>query len=74
MYVQVARATGSPTNVNVPLRSGDAPVDVAIDSNLLSAFPIGVQIAAHPWREDVALAMARHLEQTFGGWKKPTVV
>ena len=25
--------------------------------------PIGVQIVAHPWREDVALALARHLEQ-----------
>jgi amidase len=31
--------------------------------------PIGVQIAAAPWREDIALAVAAQLERTFGGWK-----
>jgi amidase len=31
--------------------------------------PIGVQIAAHPWREDVALAVARRLEDLCGGWR-----
>jgi amidase len=30
--------------------------------------PIGVQVAAAPWREDVALAVAQHLEATVGGW------
>jgi amidase len=34
-----------------------------------SGLPIGVQIAARPWREDVALAVARRLEQELGGWK-----
>ncbi len=33
--------------------------------------PIGVQIAAHPWREDVALAAALRLEDVFGGWMQP---
>ncbi len=33
--------------------------------------PIAVQIAAAPWREDVALAVALWLEQAFGGWKPP---
>jgi amidase len=33
--------------------------------------PIGVQIVAHPWREDVALAVAGYLEQAFGGWQPP---
>jgi len=32
--------------------------------------PIGVQVAAHPWREDVALAIALRLEELFGGWKR----
>jgi len=27
-----------------------------------TGLPIGVQIAAHPWREDIALAIAAHLE------------
>jgi amidase len=33
--------------------------------------PIGVQIVAHPWREDVALAMAQHLETVLDGWQHP---
>jgi amidase len=33
--------------------------------------PIGVQIVARPWREDVALAVAQHLETTLGGWQRP---
>ena len=31
--------------------------------------PIGVQIAAKPGREDIALAIASYLEATFGGWR-----
>ena len=36
--------------------------------------PIGVQVVAHPWREDVALAGVQHLEAALGGWKPPTAV
>jgi len=35
--------------------------------------PIAVQVVAHPWREDVALAVASHLERTFGGWRPPAL-
>jgi amidase len=35
--------------------------------------PIGVQIAAGPWREDRALAVARHLESTLGPFPAPTI-
>jgi amidase len=31
--------------------------------------PIGVQVVAPPWREDVALAVAGYLEGEFGGWR-----
>jgi amidase len=34
-----------------------------------SGLPIGVQIAAAPWREDIVLAVARRLEEIFGGWQ-----
>jgi amidase len=34
-----------------------------------TGLPIGVQIAAAPWREDVALAVALRLEREFGGWQ-----
>jgi amidase len=33
--------------------------------------PVGVQIAARRWREDIALALALHLETALGGWKAP---
>jgi amidase len=32
--------------------------------------PIGVQIAAAPWREDIALAVADYLESACGGWQQ----
>ena len=35
--------------------------------------PIGVQIVARPWRDDVALAVAYHIEQTLGGWQLPVL-
>ena len=35
--------------------------------------PIAVQVVAHPWREDVALRVAQHLEGVFGGWSAPEV-
>jgi amidase len=35
--------------------------------------PIGVQILAKPWREDVALAVAQLIETLFGGWQPPAL-
>lgn len=35
--------------------------------------PIGVQIAAAPWREDIALAVAEYLESACGGWQQPPI-
>jgi amidase len=36
-----------------------------------TGLPIGVQIAAAPWREDIALAVALRLERELGGWQPP---
>jgi amidase len=36
-----------------------------------TGLPIGVQIAAAPWREDIVLGVARRLEEIFGGWQEP---
>ena len=33
--------------------------------------PIGVQIVARPWREDVALALAQVLQDSLGGFQPP---
>jgi amidase len=35
--------------------------------------PIGVQIAAAPWREDIALTVAEYLESACGGWQQPPI-
>ena len=35
--------------------------------------PIGIQIVAAPWREDICLAVASYLEGKSGGWQKPPI-
>jgi amidase len=45
------------------------PAAVVRCGQTAESLPIGVQIAAHPWREDVALRIAAHLESAFGGWQ-----
>jgi amidase len=35
--------------------------------------PIGVQVVARPWREDVALRVAQRIESAFGGWQPPAM-
>ncbi|MEX2225619.1 MAG: hypothetical protein WEB52_04120 [Dehalococcoidia bacterium] len=35
--------------------------------------PIAVQIAAPPWRDDIALAVAAQLEAALGGWQAPAM-
>lgn len=36
-----------------------------------SGLPIGVQVVAKHWREDIALAVARIIESELGGWQAP---
>jgi amidase len=49
------------------------PVAVVRCGSSDEGMPIGVQIAAKPWREDVCLAIAKHLETELGGWKRPAI-
>jgi amidase len=49
------------------------PAAVVLAANTPEGLPIGVQIAAQPWHEHVALAIARVLEESLGGWQAPTV-
>jgi amidase len=59
-YMQMHNLTGWPS---ATVRVGTSP----------EGLPINVQVAARPWREDVALAMALHLEEVFGGWRMPPI-
>jgi amidase len=58
-YTNTYNLTGWP---GVVVRGGTSP----------EGLPIGVQVVARPWREDVALAVAEHLEAVLGGWQRPS--
>ncbi|MGP0070560.1 MAG: amidase [Bryobacteraceae bacterium] len=45
------------------------PAAVVRCGQTAAGLPIGVQIAAGPWREDVALRIAAQLESACGGWR-----
>jgi len=47
------------------------PVAVVRGGTSPEGLPIGVQIVARPWREDVALAAAQCIETALGGWQRP---
>jgi amidase len=57
-YAIAHNLTGWPA---VSVRGGTSP----------EGLPIGVQIIARPWREEVALAIAQQLETALGGWQRP---
>lgn len=53
----------------VPFSMTGQPALVVRVGATASGLPVGVQIVARPWREDVALALGRLLEQELGGWQ-----
>ena len=57
-YTMTYNLTGWPGAV---VRGGTSP----------EGLPIGIQIVAQPWREEVALAVAAYLEKALGGWQRP---
>jgi len=57
-YTKAFNLTGWPSIV---FRGGTSP----------EGLPIGVQLVARPWREDVVLAAGRYLESILGGWQRP---
>jgi amidase len=59
-YSMTYNLTGWPA---VAVRGGTSP----------EGLPIGVQVVARPWREDIALAVAQHIETVSGGWQRPNM-
>ena len=59
-YCRPYNMTGWPATV---VRCGTSP----------EGLPIGVQAIARPWREDLSLAVAMHLEKSLGGWQRPSL-
>jgi len=60
-YTYLANCTGWPA---ATVRAGTSS----------DGLPIGVQIIARPFREDVALALTEQVETALGGWKPPTIM
>jgi len=59
-YTITYNLTGWP---GVVVRGGTSP----------EGLPIGIQVVARPWREDVALAVAQHIETILGGWQRSSI-
>jgi amidase len=59
-YNEPHNITGWPVAV---VRAGTSP----------EGLPIGVQLVAQAWREDVSLAAARVVERALGGWRPPAL-
>jgi amidase len=47
------------------------PATVVRGGGSSTGLPIAVQVAAAPWREDIALRVAQLLEEALGGWQAP---
>ncbi|MFN2204024.1 MAG: amidase family protein, partial [Caldilineaceae bacterium] len=58
----------------VPFNLTGYPVLVIRTGQDTHGMPIGLQVAARSWREDIALALGRMLEQELGGWQRPVLV
>ncbi len=58
VYTQIFNVTGWPSTA---VRAGTSK----------EGLPIGVQVVAHPWREDVSLALAGLLEKSLGPFAGP---
>jgi amidase len=61
-YTGVFNSTGWPVTV---VRCG-----TSTDGKNL---PIGVQVVAAPWRDDITIAVAAALEAQSGGWQRPPI-
>lgn len=59
-FVGVHNLSGSPALV---VRAGYTP----------TGLPLAVQIAAHPWRDDVALRLGQVVEAAAGPWRSPAL-
>jgi amidase len=36
--------------------------------------PLGIQVVAQPWRDDIVIAALAHIEAQTGGWTPPPLI
>jgi amidase len=58
-------------NYTLPYSLTGWPCAVVRAGTSPQGLPIGVQVVARPWREDICVAVAQHIEATGGGWQAP---
>jgi amidase len=61
-------------NYTLPYSLTGQPCVVVPSGRSRDGMPIGVQIVGRAWREDQAVAAARSIETTIGGWRQPSTV
>lgn len=59
---------------NLPFNITGWPAAVVRCGTSSERLPIGVQVIAKAWRDDIALAVAKRLEEIFGGWQPPKII
>ena len=60
-----------PTSYTTPYSLTGWPAATVRAGSSPEGLPIGVQLVAHPWRDDVALAAAAEVEHALGGYQPP---
>jgi len=60
-------------NYTLPYSLTGQPCVVVPSGRSPDGLPIGVQIVGRVWREDQAIAAARTIETTIGGWRQPSM-
>lgn len=63
--------TGPSVTYTTPFSLLGWPVATVRAGSSREGLPIGVQLVASPWRDDVALAAAAAVESASGGWQPP---
>ena len=61
-YTSQYNTTGWPAGVVRAGTSTDAP-----------ELPLGIQVVAQPWRDDIVIAAMAHIEKQTGGWHQTTI-
>lgn len=78
LYEKVMQSTGGfelayDLTYNLPYNITGWPSVVVRCGTSPEGLPIGVQVIAKAWRDDIALAVAKRLEENFGGWQAPII-
>jgi amidase len=60
-----------PTSFTTPASLTGWPAATVRAGTSPEGLPIGVQLVARPWRDDVALAAALAVERALGGYRPP---